>query len=180
MKRIGVIIIGCLSVFCAQAQVFNTNHACVKFNAAKTAVEPIKAENAQAKLILNEANGEVACLLEITQFSFPNKLMQEHFNENYLESDTYPKATLSGKIKDFTTTDFATEQKVTVEGDFTIHGKKVRKSVPITLIKKGDTYFLKGSFTLELKEFKIKIPKLMFYKITEDVNVTLTAELNKS
>lgn len=170
----------CLSSLCTQAQLFKTEQAHIKFDAAKTAVEPITAENTQAKLILNEANGELACLLEVAQFSFPNKLMQEHFNENYLESDKYPKATLVGVIKDFKTADFTTEKEVVVEGDFTIHGKKVKKSIPVTLVKKGNTYHLKGVFTLELKEFKIKIPKIMFYKITEDVEVVLNAELNKS
>ncbi|MGY6649188.1 YceI family protein [Wenyingzhuangia sp. IMCC45574] len=179
MKKILFTLL-CLSTLLANAQLYKTDKANIRFDAAKTAIEPIKAENKKAKLILNEKTGEIACLIQIAQFEFPNKLMQEHFNENYLESDTYPKATLAGKITNFTSTDFSTAKEVKVVGDFTIHGKKQNKTVPVTIVKKGDTYTINGSFKLILKDYKVKIPKLMFYKIAEDVEVTLNAELKKS
>lgn len=170
----------CLCMFFAQAQLYKTDEGSICFDAAKTAIEPIKAEHKKAKMILNEETGEIACLIQIVLFEFPNKLMQEHFNENYLESDKYPKATLVGKITHFTTTDFSKEQKINVVGDFTIHGITRNKTVPVTIVKKGNDYTIKGNFTIILKDFKVKIPKLMFYKIAEDVEVTLQAELKKS
>lgn len=162
----------------SQTSIYKTETASIQFDVAKTTIEPIKAKNTKAKIILDSKTGEIACLINMIDFSFPNKLMQEHFNENYMESDKYPTATFSGTIEKISEVDFSEEQKVKASGIFTIHGKKHKKEIDLYIQKTNKRFHLKSNFTLQLKDFKIKIPKIMFYKIAEEVEVSLWAELN--
>lgn len=165
--------------FHAQNIIYRTNSSLIKFNAAKSSIEPIKAENKQVKVILNSSTGEIACLMNMINFDFSNKLMQEHFNENYIESDQFPTGTFQGKIENFTNIDFSTEKALKTTGTFKIHGKKHKKTVILKILKKGETYTIKSDFKLQLKDFKIKIPSIMFYKIAEEVEVSLLSELKQ-
>ncbi|MGY5355469.1 YceI family protein [Wenyingzhuangia sp. IMCC45467] len=165
--------------FYGQKNLFKTNNAIVKFDAAKTNIEPIKAENQKAKIVLNTNTGEIACLMNMVDFEFPNKLMQEHFNENYIESEKYPKATFTGRINNFNTLNFNTEQTINVTGNFKIHGQTQQKTVLLKILKEENLYVLTSNFTIQLKDFKIKIPSIMFLKIAEEVEVQLTAKLKE-
>ena len=89
----------CLIGWSANAQLFTTQTGEVSFF-SKTPMEDIDAVNKQVGSIINSENNEVAVQIRVTNFIFPNKLMQEHFNENYLETDKYPSATFKGKIKE--------------------------------------------------------------------------------
>ncbi len=163
----------------AQTKNYSTQKGIILFDAAKSNIEPIKAENNRVRLILDTNSGKIACLMSIRDFVFKNKLMQEHFNENYLESDKYPKASFIGNIKDFDTFDFTTSPSIFVEGTFTIHGVSQKKTVTLQITQKEDKFMLTGNFSIALKNFNIKIPSVLFYKITEQVEISLTATLNK-
>lgn len=178
-KNILYFLFLCFGIFptFAQNNIYKTNVAKVNFDAAKSSLEPITAKNKKAKIILNSNTGEIASLMYMTDFDFPNKLMQEHFNENYMESDTYPKATFSGKINNFSTIDFSKEQIINTTGSFKIHGKTQQKTISLTVLKQNNIYKIKGKLTLQLKDFNIKIPSIMFYKIAEEVEVNILAEL---
>ena len=89
----------CLVGLSANAQLFVTQTGEISFFST-TPMEDIDAVNKQVGSIINSANNEVAVQMRVTNFVFPNKLMQEHFNENYLETDKYPSATFKGKIKE--------------------------------------------------------------------------------
>ena len=167
------------TLFYGQKKLYKTDIANIKFDAGKNKIEPINAENEKVKIILNSDTGEIACSMNMSDFSFPNKLMQEHFNENYIESDKYPKATFTGKIDNFSKTDLSSEKTVWVKGTFKIHGNTQTKTTKIKLLKQNNNYVIKSTFILELKDYKIKIPSIMFYKIAEKVNVNLTAELKE-
>src|SRR5882724_7288256 len=90
-----------------------------------TSMEDIKADNNQVGAVLDAAKGDYAFTALIRSFEFSRPLMQEHFNENYMESDKYPKATFTGKIKDVSKVDFAKdgEYPVSVDGNLTIRNK---------------------------------------------------------
>jgi len=169
----------CILNLNAQEYIYKTDLATLKFKAAKTSIEPISAINSKSKIILNSTNGEIACLLKIVDFSFANKLMEEHFNENYLESDIYPKASFLGKIENFNNLDFTKEQTTKITGVFKIHGKSKEKTFYTSILKKDKNYILNSNFKLGLKDFGIKIPRIMFYKIAEEVDIVLTSELKK-
>lgn len=85
--------------FQSKAQLFITTTGEVSFF-SKTPMEDIEAVNKNVSSIINTSTNEVAVQMRITNFVFPNKLMQEHFNENYLESEKFPSATFKGKIKE--------------------------------------------------------------------------------
>lgn len=181
-KNILYILFLCFGILpvVGQNNIYKTNVAKINFDAAKSSIEPIQAVNVKAKIILNSDTGEIASLMNMSDFSFPNKLMQEHFNENYIESDKYPKATFSGKINDFSTIDFSKEQNITVTGHFKIHGETQKKTIPLTVVKQKNSYNIQGKFMLQLKDFKIKIPSIMFYKIAEEVEVKIQADIKDS
>ncbi|MEX2380173.1 MAG: YceI family protein, partial [Vicingaceae bacterium] len=100
MKK-SVLFLGLVGLSLASmAQKYMTQSATIKFY-SETPVENIEAVNNQVSTVLNAENGELAFSLLIKAFVFEKALMQEHFNEKYMESDEFPKSTFKGKIKDF-------------------------------------------------------------------------------
>ncbi len=157
-------------------EIYRTNSGEITFDAAKTALEPIHAKNKKVKTILRINDGALVALLHIKDFIFPNSLMQEHFNENYMESDQYPSASLKAKIDNL---DFDTSKIFDIQGVFAIHGVEKELPISIKLEKIEMNYKLTSRFKLLLQDFNIKIPSLMFYKIAEEVEVIVEAELIK-
>lgn len=137
-------------------------------------IEDITAENVKASAIFNIETGEAVFLIPITGFKFRKSLMQEHFNENYLESDKYPEAFFRGKIVGYTPGN--PRSKAMAEGDMTIHGVTKRVKIPGTIIKQDGKFILESVFFVVLKEYKVEIPRLMFQNIAEEVEVTVKFE----
>jgi len=157
----------------SSAQKFQASKSYVKFFSAAP-LEDIEAVNESAKSILDLSSGELVYSISIKDFKFEKSLMQEHFNENYLESEKYPKSTLSAKIKDWNKE--KGEQEVTVSGKLKIHG--ITKDVEVTgkLNYQDDKVTVSAKFPVQLKDYKIKIPKALFYNIAESVEVTIEFE----
>lgn len=99
--------------------------------------------------------------------------MQEHFNENYVESDKYPKSTFKGKINNLSTIklDQAGVYQVTAEGDLTIHGVSKKVKVPGTIEVKNKQSHLKSKFKVALKDYEIKVPSVVRQNISETIEV---------
>ena len=112
-------------------------------------------------------------------FEFEKALMQEHFNENYIESTVFPKTTFKGKIENF---DFSkittTATNFTIKGKIELHGKA--KDISITAkIKKGkDGIEIVSDFILNTDDFDIEIPSVVSKKVTKKVNVRFEFVLN--
>jgi hypothetical protein len=140
------------------------------FSAAS--LEDIKADNAKAVSLFNSTTGDIAYSVPIADFQFKKSLMQEHFNEKYLESDKYPKANFQGKIVGFDLTE-ASIQNVTATGKLTIHGVTQDISVPGTFEVKNSKLLLQSKFKVKLEDYKVEIPKLMWQNIAEEVDVTI-------
>ena len=83
------------------SQQFYTDEGVTRFDGSKAAFEPIKASNNNTVSIIDSSDGQIAAVILISEFDFRLGLMQEHFNENYLESNVYPKSTFVGQIKNF-------------------------------------------------------------------------------
>jgi hypothetical protein len=169
MKYLITLAFICL-VWSANAQLFTTQTGEISFF-SKTPMEDIDAVNKQVGSIIKSATNEVAVQMRVTNFIFPNKLMQEHFNENYLETDKYPNATFKGKIKE--TVDLKVEgtYAVTASGTATIHGVSRPVELKGTLVSTGKTLALTCIFDIHLDEYKIDIPKIVFKKIAEVIKV---------
>jgi hypothetical protein len=133
-------------------------------------VEDIHAVNTAVGSMFNEITGDVVFVVKIKDFSFEKSLMREHFNEKYLESEKYPKATFIGKISGYKE-NISVDQKVRATGMLSMHGviKKLDASGSIRFINKGVE--VKSKFILKLIDFNIRIPRVLWQNIAEEVEV---------
>ena len=174
MKQFLLLIILTFSQQDLFSQQFYTDKGVTKFDGSKAAFEPIKATNNNTVSIIDSKTGQIAAVILISKFEFRLGLMQEHFNENYLESNVYPKSTFEGKIKDFNVLNL-TETVMTHEitGNLTIKGM-AKKIKTIAEISKLDNQIkIKSNFSVFLSDFGIKVPKIVFKKIDEEVKISL-------
>lgn len=136
-----------------------------------TIVEDIKADNKQVLSIVDRDTGEIAIQLLMRSFQFKKALMQEHFNENYVESYKYPKATFNGIILNYLTSDeevFETE----IVGLLTIHGKEKEIKTIAKVTKKENELIITGHFMVYVADFDIKIPNIVVNNIAKNIEIT--------
>ena len=171
-KLVFLFIVCCLSGFAQTKMVSKTGK--ITFEASVPAFEEVKAQNESVTCILNPSTGEIAALALIKSFRFKVALMEEHFNENYMESDTYPKATFKGKIVDF---DFskltATAKEFTIKGKLEMHGKIKDITLIATLKKSGDSVDIDSNFTVNTDDFAIDIPSVVSKKVNKKVAIKI-------
>ena len=163
---IGLFILG----FQANGQLYMAQNGEVSFF-SKTPLEDIDALNKQVGSIINADNNEVAVQMRVSSFVFPNKLMQEHFNENYLESDKFPSATFKGKIREVVDLRVPGTYVVTAVGTATIHGITNPIEIKGNIVSKGEQVSLTCQFDIKLVDYKIAIPRIVFAKIAEVIRV---------
>lgn len=140
---------------------------------SKAPLEDLEATSNALYSYVNTSNGDVVFIVAITSFKFQKALMQEHFNENYMESDKYKTATYKGKINE--PLDFSKDgdYNITTSGTLNMHGvdKQVSEKGIIT-IKDGKPT-LKSTFKIKLADYKIKIPRIVVENIAEIVDVSI-------
>jgi hypothetical protein len=164
-----VLIFGaCLAGY---GQKFTVEKSTVTFF-SEAAIENITAENTKSSSLLNEATGDIVYIIPINEFEFAKALMKEHFNEKYLESEKFPKATFQGKIKGFDSK-ASGEQKATASGKLTIHGVAHEVEIPGTMEVTGGKLVMKSKFIVKLADYSIAIPQVLWNKIAEQVEVTI-------
>ena len=155
---------------------YKTSSGKVTFNAS-TPLEDIKATNTRVSAIFKDS-GDLAVVLLVREFEFRRKLMQEHFNENYLESDTYPKSYFLGKIKD---SDLQTlsgnPQEINIIGQLSLHGVTRKVTVPGKISRNDGQIALESSFIIRPEDYGVDIPTLMFKKIAREVEVSFSFQL---
>jgi len=143
-------------------------------------LEDIKAENKKATFVLDAKTGAIELAVLLKAFNFERALMQEHFNENYVESDKYPKSTYKGKITNFSAVDLSKDGSypVKIEGSLTMHGET--KVVPAkgTIVVKNGKVSGTAKFKIKLDDFKIDIPSLVKDKVSENVNLSVSVWLD--
>ena len=162
------------------AQIFMTTTGKVQFF-SETPLENISAVNAAVSSLINTTTDSVFVRMKNTGFVFKNALMQEHFNENYMESTKYPLDSFRGKINE--EIDYAHDgtYAVTATGKFSVHGVEKMETIKGTLVIKENDLHLDAAFMVHTADFNIEIPKLVFTKIAEDIKVNMSADyaLNK-
>ena len=156
-----------------------TKFMTVNFVAEGPVKDDVKATNNQAACVLDGATGEVVFQIAIKSFVFKKALMQEHFNENYMESHKYPKAVLKGKVMDFAKIDLTKDGKYNVEvvGEMEMHGVKKQVREKGMLEVKGGKITLHSDFKVTLADYNIAIPKIVEDKIAKVADVSLHMEL---
>lgn len=136
-------------------------------------LEDISAVNKKVSAVYDESTSDLIFRLKIIDFVFPKALMQEHFNENYLESDLYPTSTFVGEVIEIN------GKQALVKGDLKIHGETNQIVVEGSLIRKEGFVNIKANFTIKLEDYNIKIPKIVMYKIAELIEVKVNIELKE-
>lgn len=144
-------------------------------------LENIEAVNRQVSSIVNAETGEFVFRVVMRSFNFEKALMQEHFNENYIESHKYPNATFQGMITNIDEIDFSEngEYDAAVEGDLTIRNKTHRISEAGTFVINGDEVTGTCSFMIKIADYDIEIPTAVIDNIAEEVEVTVEIPLKK-
>lgn len=140
-----------------------------------TSVENIKAKNNQALSIIDFSNNKIAASMLMNAFVFEKALMHEHFNESYIETDIYPKATFEGEIIDFDSS-FKGKQTKMINGTFSMHGVSKPIKIKVAIDNSNDSYILTGTFETFVKDYDIKIPPLLAGNIAKTISVTFRFE----
>lgn len=136
-------------------------------------LEDIKAESRQLNGMINTTTGEVAFMIPMRSFHFAKSLMEQHFNEKYIESDKYPHATFKGKINETIDVAKTGRQHLTVNGMMSIHGKEKNISESGELEIGQDQLTLTSEFYVALKDYNITIPSLLLKNIADSVQVKM-------
>ncbi len=140
-----------------------------------TPVEDIDAVNNQVVSILDPNEGSIQINLLVRSFNFKKELMQEHFNENYMESDQFPKSAFKGAIQNNATIDYSKDGTTTikVKGELTIHGVTNPITVNATLVRKGGKLTAQSKFVVHPADYSIEIPDLVKDKIASEIEVAV-------
>ncbi|MCF2503851.1 YceI family protein [Dyadobacter sp. CY107] len=149
---------------------FATSTGNTKFS-SETPLENVNAENKKSQVILNTANSELAVRMNMREFVFPNKLMQEHFNENYIESAKYPNATFSGKVDNAPDYTKDGQYDVSATGKFTVHGVTKERTIKGKMKIEAGKITISSDFEVPLTDHKIEVPKVVFVKIAQVISV---------
>ena len=177
MMRIAHIIVLLASPFWAGAQLYKADSGTIKFF-SEAPLEDIEAVSTGVRSAFDPSNGDIAFSVSMRTFEFDKSLMQEHFNERYVESDKYPNSTLKGKVSGFDTAS-SSVQTVTCSGELTIHGVTKNITVEGTMLFSGERLKIESVFEVAVKDFEIEIPRMLWQNIAEVVEVTITIEYVK-
>lgn len=164
----------------AFAQKHYTKNGSISFF-SKTSLENIRADNNQVLAVLNIQTGDIQFSLLVKSFHFSKALMEEHFNEDYMESDKFPRAGFKGNITDMSRVLFTTDGRYTVplEGDLTIHGITKRITSTGTIIINGGKISATSTFPVKLSDYGITIPGMVKDNIAETVEVTVSCNFDQ-
>jgi hypothetical protein len=175
MKTISVVLILVTICVTSSAQKYMTKNGFIGFY-SHTPLEDIKAENNQVASVLDISTGDLVFQVLVRSFRFEKALMEEHFNENYIESEKYPKSSFKGKITNLASVDFTKNgiYDVTVEGDLSIHNvtNKISTKGTVEIVTGGLN--ANAKFHLVPEDYKINIPGIVRDKIDKSMEVNVS------
>ncbi len=171
MKKVLLAILLVGSMVSAQEKMI-TKTGKVTFEASVPAFEEVKATNETVTCVLNPKTGEIASQALMKGFRFKIALMEEHFNENYIESEKYPKATFRGKIDDFDASALSpTAKDYNIKGKLEMHGKTKDVVIPSKIRKTEAGIEIVSDFSVNSDDFDIEIPSVVRSKVSKKVNI---------
>lgn len=146
----------------------------IKFEASMPAFEEIAGANNTVSCIFDQSTGDFVALALVKAFKFKAPLMEEHFNENYMESSAFPKATFKGKILNFEPKKLSsTKSSHDLEGDLTIHGVTKKIKSKISLVLNAGKIMTISTILVKPQDYNIEIPNLVKGKIAENAKVSI-------
>jgi hypothetical protein len=143
-------------------------------------LEDIEAKHKSAVAVLDTKTGTLQFSALIKGFEFENEEMQQHFNEDYLESDKYPKSEFKGNLMNNAAVNYQKPgtYPVQVKGTLTIHGITKEVQTPGTIKVDGDGLKAVATFNVQVADYNIKIPSLVKDKIAKSVKITIDTKLD--
>ncbi len=177
-----ILVILCLTAAAtaAYSQMFVTKTGHIKFY-SEGEIEKIEAHNHQVNAALNAASGDFVFRVLMKSFEFEKALMQEHFNENYVESDNFPNATFLGKITNIKDVNVAKDgiYEAQVEGKLTIHGVTQTIKTNGSFEVKAGKLEGKSKFSILLSDYGVKIPGAVTRNISKTTEISVDVNLEK-
>jgi hypothetical protein len=156
-----------------------TKTGTITFDASFPSFDEVKGINRYVTFVLNPETGEIASLAIMKGFEFEIALMEEHFNENYMETDQYPKTIFRGQIEKFDQNSLtAIPKDYNMKGKLEIHGKSKDINVIGKISKTSGRITISSNFSVNTSDYNIPIPALIKYKLASKVNIQLAAVLN--
>jgi len=181
MKRLIILLVGIVMIVpFASAQKFMTKNGTIRFY-SEGQMEKIEAYNHQVNSALDIATGNFVFKVLIKSFEFEKALMQEHFNENYMQSDQFPNSTFNGKVTNLKDINFGKDgvYKTVVEGDLTMHGVTNKIKTNGTFEIKDGKVVGKSTFNVLIKDYNISIPKAVVKNIAENIQIDVNVSMDK-
>jgi len=172
MKKVFLVAAALVIANMTQAQIY-MGKSCVTHFFSKTSMKDIEASSNTAKPVLDAASGSFQMRIQNTSFKFESSFMQEHFNENYMESEKFPFSTFKGKINEKVDYTKDGENKVTCTGTMDMHGITQQITMPGTLTVKGKEVSIVSKFKIKPADYKIKVPSLYVKEIAEEIDVDI-------
>jgi polyisoprenoid-binding protein YceI len=165
---------------CSYAQIHFTKNGKISFFSSAL-LEDIKADNNQVISIINTTTGEMQFSLLNNAFHFKKALMEEHFNDDYIESAKYPKSTFKGTISNLNGVNFGANgtYNVTVSGNLAIHGITKTVTVPGKITILSGKISASSTFKIKPKDYNISIPASVKNNIAENIELTINCSYEK-
>ncbi|MBU0695560.1 MAG: YceI family protein [Bacteroidetes bacterium] len=179
MRYLSFLLFFLLSFNSVTAQVYEASEMYIHFF-SPAPIADIEAVSNAATAKLNEEKKEVEIMINISSFKFKKALMQTHFNEKYIESSRYPKASFKGKYKETLDLDKDGVYVLNLEGHFNIHGVERAKTVPCTITVKSGKIIFETKFKILSEDYKIKAPDIIYRKVGQEVTIDANGILLKN
>jgi hypothetical protein len=162
------------------AQKYYTKSGTIGFDATSaSSPEKVEGMNRSATCVVDTKSGVMQFAVLMKGFAFERALMEEHFNENYVESHKFPKAEFKGKIKDNEQVDYAKDgiYTIKVKGDLIMHGETNEVETTGKLIIRGGKINTTAEFNILLSDYKISIPGLVADKVSKSARISVSCTL---
>jgi len=170
----------CVTNTNAQDKYFTKNETITIDATTDASLETVRAVNRTARAVLDTKSGNLLFVVYMKGFEFQKALMQEHFNENYVESDKYPKAEFKGQVLNMGSVYISKDgtYNVDVKGTLNMHGKTNPVETKGTLQVKNGKVVANSNFNIVLKDYDISIPGLVSDKVSKTAKITIDCSLD--
>lgn len=170
MKTITVLFTALLIGSTMFSQKMITRSGEIKFDATvQGAMDDVIGTNKTVSAIFDKSTADLVVLALVKSFKFKSALMEEHFNENYMESDNLPKATFKGKVLNYK----GKAGSYDVEGDLTIHGVANKVKTKMAVVNDGEKLMISGAFNIKLSDYDIDVPALAKKTLSETAKISI-------
>nr|WP_315151704.1 YceI family protein [uncultured Flavobacterium sp.] len=178
MKTVILIVMLSITKICLSQENMISKSGTITFEGSVPSFEEVKATNNSVTFVLNPITGEIASLALVKGFRFKVALMEEHFNENYIESDQYPKAIFKGKIDGFDANGLnANPKNFIIKGTLTLHGKSKDINISAKINRSAAGIHLVSDFSVNAGDFNIAIPTIVKNKVSNKISIRIDALL---